>query len=766
MALTPSYITGFDKGLMNNKKPFLLPDQAFSTLENAYVWRERVKKRGGPKFLGRLSRTFSNIASGNSGTSPWTFNIYTVTSTTPEANAEIEPDSVVIVMGGVTFTDNGDGTISSATPGNSGIINYITGSITLITTVAAGTPVVITFGYFPGLPVMGIWQRQIGGPTIDNEPTVWFDTKYAYTWTGTGFTELVPGFTWNGSDSDFFWCYNYRGAAPQDKLFFATNFKSDAGSPMRYYDGTTWTTFAPLVTATQTLFQARILIAYYGRFLALNVYEGTTAGGYAGAVNIANRCRFSAYAQSPIATTSWQTDIFGQGGVLDAPTNEEIISATFIKNTLVVTFEKSTWQLRYVGEYGLPFIWERISSDLGGDSTFSSVLFDNHMLTVSDKAIVTANGYQVERIDLDIPDQIFDFQNQNNGVKRVWGVRDYQKELVFWNYADSNTMADAINGAPLTYPNKVLLYNYRNATWAIFRDSVTAFGTWQATSNITWDSTTVTWDDDDYTWDDIDTQSMFPYIVSGNQQGFINLYNDTTSLTADNQATLTVHGINLTTTPIQITSFNHNLQPNEIIYLQSLNFQVAGTPVTSSLNNSFFQVQIVDINTISLYQWDFTQREYVNNFSFTPVTSATYVGGGLISLIPVLDVETKDVNIFQSKGLQTKLSFLDFLMQPTNGAAFTVNILVNSSQSNPVAVAVTNNLGTSNLEVSTNLDVPFYYPGSDMAPFRFYASLSAYFWRIQMTYDDALMNTLSTHTNDWVMYAIKSYTRPGGRVPF
>ena len=65
-----------DGGLVTDRKPLMLPNQAFSNLENAYVWRERTIKRLGTVGMGQLRRIFSAASVGNSGTSPWTFNIF------------------------------------------------------------------------------------------------------------------------------------------------------------------------------------------------------------------------------------------------------------------------------------------------------------------------------------------------------------------------------------------------------------------------------------------------------------------------------------------------------------------------------------------------------------------------------------------------------------------------------------------------------------------------------------------------------------------
>ncbi len=46
-------IAPYDKssGLRTNYKPFLIPDEAFNSLENAYVFRGRVRKRFGTRWL-------------------------------------------------------------------------------------------------------------------------------------------------------------------------------------------------------------------------------------------------------------------------------------------------------------------------------------------------------------------------------------------------------------------------------------------------------------------------------------------------------------------------------------------------------------------------------------------------------------------------------------------------------------------------------------------------------------------------------------------
>ncbi len=641
-------------------------------------------------------------------------------------------------------------------------LNYLNGTIIVLANAGfSGAAITISFSYNPNLPVMGIWQREI--PALNDEQTIFFDTKYAYVFVGTAFQEYSAGTTWTGTDADFFWATNWRGSTPDSRLFFVTNFVNNTSNPIRYTSGGAWTNFAPIIAdnppsaAQSLLFQARILIPYYGRLLALNTWEGTTAASYAGATNFFARCRYSQIG-SPIAADAWRSDLFGKGGFIDAPTSEQITSAIFFKNTLIVFFERTTWQLRYVGEYGIPFIWERISSDFGSESTFSTVLFDQGVAAVGDRAIISANAITADRIDLQIPDFVFEFRNTLNGPNRVIGVRDYLNELVYWCYNDFNS--DSENQM---FPNHVLVYNYRNNTYSIFRDNVTFFGTFQPATSITWDTEYIFWDDEGVTWDTPANQALFPAIVSGNQHGFVHYYNRNTP----DEQSLYISAIDLTTTPIQLTILSHNLDNFDTIYVSGLAFvDGAFLPVTTNLNDTIYRVRYIDDDTIGLEKWitSITPHQYVNNFSFTPATSSTYVGNGVVALFPKLDVQTKDFNPYMQLGTQLKLSYVDFLMDATNNAAMTVNVYANTQVGDP---SVRANILVGNQESETYLPQPYYgTTGSNIAWHRFYCTLAAKFVRLQFTYDDELMNLLTTHQQTWVLNAITLWTRNGGRNPF
>lgn len=668
-------------GLVQQREQFLLPDDAYPTLVNAFVWRERIKRKQAYSLLGRLRRIQTLQALGNAdGAGSFSGHIITIFSL--QTNAQIQVGSVVVTDGVHTFTDNSLGVLVGA-PSGSGTINYTTGAIT-ITGATPGAALTISYNYYPNLPVMGLRTREVS--TINNEVLIAFDQTYAYRF-NSGWQEFIPGTTWTGNDSNFFWSTNYwQTPAPANaKLFWVTNFSGTTGDPIRFTNGTAWIDFAPQINvAGEVLAQCLCLLPFRGRLVAFNTLEGANL---AASAPHTNRIRWAALG-NPITTinalfplaadispNAWRDDIRGKGGFLDIPTSEDIISVGFVRDNLVIYCERSTWQLRYTGRTIAPFQIEKVNSELGAESTFSAVQFDTSLVGIGDKGVVECDSYKSDRIDIKIPDLIFTFNNDNNGVKRVHGIRDFVQRIAYWTYPDKEN-PNAV------FPDKRLVYNYENDSWAIFTDSLTTLGTYQPLSSRRWIDyaahvTANIWAAQNYAW--VDRPALIPTIVGGNQQGYVEILDKTTT----NDVSLTINNITGNAPlPTVITSINHNLQDGsnfndgQIIQITGI---PAGSPFATSLNNGIFQITRIDNNNFSISKYDPLTKEFDTPQVDPP---GIYIGGGQIAVRDNFSIISKKFN-YLDQGKQFQIGYIDILMDKTEKGEISLNVYSDYNDSSP-----------------------------------------------------------------------------------
>ncbi len=587
MPYKPFYVSSFENesGLDQSRESFLIPEKAFPELEDAYAWRGRIKRRLGFELLGRLCRSVTALAmDATDGTDTYTEADILNTFRANESNAEIAPGTVTITIdvgnaNETIYRDNVTNGVLTHISGpftGAGVINYVssTGAVTITFTVTPGAALVVEgdVQYYPALPVMGLRTRE-SSTLINNEQLIAFDTVYAYQFSGGQFIELVAGTTWSGTNSDFFWTTNFWQNVTGD-LMWATNFSGPTGDPIRYFDGAVWTDFLPTINGANELHQSLILLPYKDRLLAMNTWEGATL---AGSTAFPQRIRFSQNGDPTDQTNGWLDDVIGRGGFIDIPTNEAIVSAEFIKDTLLVKCERSSWKVIHTGNAILPFVIQQINTELGAESTFSVVPFDRGVFTVGNYGVTTDDSVNVARIDERIPDIVFSFNNDNEGVERVYGIRNFQQQLVYWSFPNS-----AENP---TFPNKILVYNYTNQTYSIFNDSFTCFGYFQRGSDLTWATLGYpSWADWTDPWNSGLIQSQFPDVIGGNQQGYVEVLNRSIFNDVSLSITLVTAG-----TPDRITVPNHNLQSGRFVkitevigYTQAFVAEAVGTAANAS----------------------------------------------------------------------------------------------------------------------------------------------------------------------------------------
>jgi hypothetical protein len=743
MSLQSITINDFQSGLTKDKESFILMNDGFPVMENMYNWRGRLKRRDGFDKLGtsgRLRRELSAAVTGTidmSSTPTATYNIITALGVAAtEANASIELGSLtniqVTIQGSVadatldittatqnfTITAAGTPTVTGAT------LNYSTGEIIVTHSVndLAAANVTLTLAYYPTLPVMGIFQQELSA--INAEQTVAFDTKYAYKYNGStnDWEEWISGTTWSGTNANFFMDMNYSKSAANLNLFWVTNFSGKSGDLIRYTDGASWTDFHPIINGTNELHQCRFMVPFKSRVLAFNTFEETAA--LATSTHYPQRLRYSQNGNATDQASGWLDDTAGRGGFIDCPTNEHILSFAFIRDQLFIGMERSIWAVRYTGNEILPFIWEKVNSEFGWESMRSPVLFDKGAIGVGKKAVSVCDGVNVFRIDEEIPDEIFNIHNDNDGVERVAGIRDFTSELVYWTFPCSVT-----NG---TFPDRMLVYNYRNKNWAIFKDSYTCFGEWQRFSDVTWSEIDESWETYNHTWNDGFNQSQYPNVIGGNQQGYIHILNTTVG----NDSSLSI--TSLADSPTTITAVNHNLENGDIIKLSG----IIGT--ASSMNELIGTVSNVAADTFEV--------------DIALAAGFTYFGGGEIERFSNFSLKSKKFSALK-QGQSISLSYIDFQCNATASGEFSCDILSDYSD-----VPINNGLDTFFNTIVETVPNDFEIPGSKKAYHRFFCNNHARFSQFELKLSDAQMLVESINKSEVLIDSLTLWVQLGGRI--
>ncbi len=768
-------IAPLDSGLTRNSPPWIQPDDAFEYLQNAYVWRQRVRKRYGSELMGLTqlqSRLRASLAAGGAGvgiTDAFGDAVGNVRTILGDATLPLAVGQIFSVGTQIyTIVNGAAGPQAMNWTGASlpSTFNLTNGDFFID---ASDFPLTTVY-FYPSLPVMGIDQYLIGA--VNDHPTYAFDPRFAYVFSGGAWGRSGTA-VWHGNDLNFFWVANWQSLAGT-KYLFVSNFNFTAPTPgatddpIWYFDGTTWTAasganafyFRPAGGAIHTgpyVKTARIIVPFKNRLVLLNTVENDNSGGAGVNTNFVARARYSFYG-SPLATNAWyeknQQDnvpnVASGAGFVDAATEEQIISAEFIKDRLIVYFERSTWELVYTNNQVLPFVWQKINTELGSMSTFSTIPFDKDVLTAGQSGVHACNGQNVVRIDDKIPDKIFEFETDNNSNLRTVGIRDYYTELAYWTYVE-----DLHQPVTQRYPNQIMIYNYKNGSWSFNDDCATMFGYFEQTSDITWASSSpITWDRSNFSWISHVGQANQRQIIFGNQQGWVLVINPEESR---NAPSLQITNMSFAATGIiTLTIINHNLtsQPiefdfdNDFILIEGV---VADAPAMAFLNGSIFDVDsVVDKDTITID-------------TNGGLLSGTYDGGGTAARVSNIQIKSKDWNPYVDQDRSFYLAKIDFFVVKTETGEISVDYYPSSSEVSMIQGGVNSGSIMGNSVLETRPYDPAIYPFEqyqDLLTHPVYFQSVGTFMQIGMSFNLEQMLNPDISLVEFEIQALALYTQP------
>jgi hypothetical protein len=456
---------------------------------------------------------------------------------------------------------------------------------------------------------------------------------------------------------------------------------SGSGDGIRWYDGDPtnktglsitntvgWVNFAPPLTATTVsidgetaalyyLVGAQAIVPFKDRLLFFAPWIQTKTGA---AIQLQDTVIWSwngtpyynalVPTNETFDTTAWYVDAGGRGGFLAAGISQPIVTINNNEDVLLVGFTGRQTRFVYSGNDFDPFRFYSINSEIGSSATFSGVTLDKGGITLGTYGIALTNQVSTSRIDVDIPDEVFQVEANDNGVNRVNAARDYFKEWIYFSYP--------INESDWKFPTRTLLFNYRDDTWAVLYENFTSHGTFRRSSSYTWAtlpfSTWATWRE---SWNSGSSTSQFPSIVAGNPQGFVLIKGQGTGEGRSGN----IANIQNSSSPsgnTLITSVDHCVQVGDYLL-------ILGCLGTTANNNQIGRViQIVDANNFVL---DLSNP------------AGTYLGLGTFTRLSQPLIQTKQFPVYWNEGRQVRLGVQKYLLDKTSSGQATLNIYLSQN---------------------------------------------------------------------------------------
>ncbi len=444
------------------------------------------------------------------------------------------------------------------------------------------------------------------------------------------------------------------------------------GDGIKWYDPSGWYNFYPPITgqnppvgtaAATYLLGALMMFPYKGFLVVLNTWEGPS---YAGRIHYQQRARWSqngtVFFSEPVTPPqtvdplSW-LQITGRGGFIDAPTQQSIVSASYIRDTLVVFFEASTWILDFTNDLFLPFRWIQVNADYGSQGTFGTITFDKAIFTVSTDGYIATDGVNLERIDQKIPDQVYNIGNNSNGPARIAGILNFVGQNIKWAYPT----------VEVTYPNTELVYDLLDKSWAQNDGFHTCFCKYEKFYNLTWSEAQFTWASGNFAWNSFDDEDGDTITLGGNSQGFIHeIPTEQITQQSYNSPQFRVTAVN---SDGQIIVPNHSFSDNQFIYLTSM-----GSP-NNSYNDHVYKLQVIDTQTLQLLVLN--AEGIIVAVNLTPQAIAS----GYVAQVPNILFQSKTFYAANELGASCRLGYIDFIFAPfTTDVNMTVALFANESQ--------------------------------------------------------------------------------------
>lgn len=483
-------------------------------------------------------------------------------------------------------------------------------------------------------------------------------------------------------------------ASGSGKAQLLTSTLEGVGDGIRWYDGdptggtglpamgntTGWVNFAPPLTAGTVsiddqgaalyyLTGALAIVPFKDRLLFFSPYIQTSAGSPI----LLNDVVLWSWNGTPYYSSltpagqtydvrAYYVDQTGFGGWLSAGLDQSIVSVSNNEDVLLVGFTGKQTRFVYTSNDLYPFLFYIINSELGSSATFSGITLDRGALTLGQYGLALTAQTGSQRIDLQIPNQVFQLNAKNNAVQRISGARDFYHEWVHFTFVP--------NSSQWTFPTQTLQYNYREETWALLYENFTTQGAYRSQNGYTWsanpwNASNTGWVGINETWSSGTNTALFPSVIAGNPQGFVVTKGQGTGEAPTGYITAILNASGLT----QIQCNNHCVS-NTSSPIEGGDYLYFSNCLGSTyLNGKIGQVQsIID----------------ANNFTVDiPYTSGSYLGLGVFTRLSQPLIQTKQFPVYWNEGRKVRIGVQKYLMDYTDEGQVSVYIYLSQDPDTP-----------------------------------------------------------------------------------
>lgn len=526
-----------------------------------------------------------------------------------------------------------------------GTINYSTGAVTVTFALppAALSTVTAAYRFYPGLPVMMVANFYTA---TNSRQLIVADTRNVnrYNPVTNRLDPVTVATTYSGNEFNFFSWTNYEPAAGTPRLLFANN-----KDPIQSYDGTSVTDYT-YTLATVTTLSCLLMFQMKDRLILLRTIEnGTTFG---------RRIRISG--------TGANSDVFDVtatgAGVIDIPDNSWIFSAAFNRDDLIIFTEQSTWILKYTGNDVVPFVLDKLDGSRGSGAPYSGISYLNQSTTVSPRGFISSDGYRVDRTDDKIPDYSFNDIDQTNFQLTFAGTVDEKRDHMLLHPSPESPISD-----------RILVTNYEEFNYAVFRFGLSCMGTFIEAFDITWNDLLVysNWAEMAQrfgSWDQFSYTKGVPFSIGGGHNGQIWRVN--INGIEDNAVQIRNVTIIDTNTLRVETDFN-NYASGDYIYLSGMNGMLEGNSKQGAIKSVVTPNYVMDLD--------------IPTSNFSP-----YTFGGQASRVIPFESKTKKFNPFADKSQKVRCGYMYFYVTSSNTGLLRNVPITNITQANPAIITANN----------------------------------------------------------------------------